>query len=218
MRITHKIDPRAIQAQLETSEPVLKRVADEVMRESFFLPAVAALKLDFESHPVTREIAGGLNSSNISNTLEGSFREDEDKGDTKANLWGFMGFQGSPSEVLAPIRQRLDPEHPQGPKMVYRGRDKGKQIYRYEIRAPNEEAIYGDTGFAWAEGISWVKRVEQGIPGIGYFLNVANRQSSRSGGGIQIKTQLRSGRYRPTSYFTRMVTNFLQRATGKSVR
>jgi hypothetical protein len=213
-----KINQRALMAELSASDAILKREADKIMMEQFFMPAVRALNEDFEQSSVTREIAGGIDSSNISNTLEAPFREDEDSGDTKANLFGFIGFDQDPSEVLTPIRQRLDPNHPDGPKMIYRGRDKDKLTYRYEIKAPNEEAIYGDTGLPWAAGISWVKRIEQGLPGIGQFLNVANRPSSRSGGGIQVKSKIRSGRYRPTTYLTRMVTNFLQRATGGNPR
>jgi hypothetical protein len=201
--------------ELSASDPILKRVADEVMEKSFFIPAVEDMKRDFESNRVTQEIAGGLDSPNISGTLDAPFREDTEGGDTIANLWGFIGFDVSPEEALAPIRERLNPDHPDGPKMIYRGRDKEKLNYRYEIRAPSEEAIYSNTGFPWAEGISWVKRIEQGVPGVGQFLNVANRPSSRSGGGIQIKASLRSGRYKPVKYFSQILNNFLRRVSGR---
>lgn len=217
-RISVKINQRSLIADLKASDPVLKRVADEVMERSFFTPAVTAMQSDFERHRITQEIAGGLGSDNVSQTLEAPFREDDEKGDTVANLWGFLGFQGSPGEALIPIRQRLDPRHPQGPKMVYRGRDKDQLHYRYEIRAPDEDAIYNDTPLPWLErgGPSWVKRIEQGVPGIGHFLNVSGRPTSRSGGGIQVEGKLRSGRYRPTRYFSEILNNFLRRATGRT--
>lgn len=211
------LNQRALMAEISASEPVLKRVMDEVIEEAFFKPAIEQMKQEFESNPVTREIAGGLDSSNISNTLEGDFVQGG-KGISNPNLWGFIGFdaeQSSPAEVLAPIRIRLDPRHPEGPKFIYRGRDKNFIRYKYEIKAPNEEAIFNETNLPWAAGISWARRIEQGISGMGQFLNVTDRPSSRSGGGIQVEAQLRSGRYKPTPYLSRIFNNFLRRVTGR---
>ncbi len=209
---------KALIAELTADEPILKRVAEEVFKEAFFEPAVEQLKADFEGSAVTQEIAGGLGAANISDTLDGEFRDAE--GDTIPNLWGFIGFDadtGGPAEQLAPIRIRLDPRHPDGPKMVYRGRpNRDKLTYAWDVQGPDMDAIYADTGLPWADGISWVKRIEVGLPGIGHFLNVAGRPSSRSGGGIQIEGQLRSGRFKPTSYLSRMVNDFLRRATGRT--
>ncbi len=223
------IDRRQLMAELEVADPILKREADKVMMAERFLPAVEQLKTDFASHAVTREIMGGVGASNESGTLEGDFRDEE--GDSPPNLTSFIGFNQSPGEVIGPILQRLDPRHEDGPKMVYKGRDKSSERsevgsrlsfrYLYEIRAPDEGAIYDATPFpdAWLEDgdVSWVKRLEQGIPGIGHFLNVFGRPSSRSGGGIQVAGTVRSGgRFRPTPYLTRMFNNFLRRADGRS--
>jgi len=216
-KATVTLNQRALMAELSASEPVLKRVMDEVVEEAFFKPAVEQMQKEFETNAVTREIAGGLESNNVSNTLEGDFVKDG-KNISNPNLWGFIGFdaaQSSPAEVLAPIRVRLDPRHPEGPSFIYKGRDKGLIRYRYEFRAPNEKAIFGDTGLPWNSGVSWVRRIEQGISGIGQFLNVTDRPSSRSGGGIQIEAQLRSGRYKPTPYLSRIFNNFLRRAAGR---
>lgn len=212
-----KINQRALMTELEASSPILKRVADEVMEKSFFLPAVEAMKADFIGHPVTQEIAGGPGAPNVSDTLQAPFRQDEDEGDTVPNLWGFIGFNRAEGDPLEPILKRLEPSHEDGPKMIYRGRDKDKLTYRYEIRAPNESAIYGDTPLPWMDkgGPSWVRRIEQAIPGIGQFLNVSGRPSSRSGEGIQIAASLRTGRYRPVKYFSQILNNFLRRASGR---
>lgn len=210
------INQRVLFAEISASEPVLKRVTDQVFEESFFKPAVEAMKLEFEANPVTREIAGGLDSNNISNTLEGDFIQGGKN--SNPNLWGFIGFdaaQSSPAEVLAPIRIRLDPRHPDGPKFIYRGRDRNMLKYRYEVRAPNEDVIFGETSLPWAAGVSWARRIEQGISGMGQFLNVTDRPASRSGGGIQIEAQLRSGRYKPTPYLSRIFNNFLRRVAGR---
>lgn len=209
-----KIDQRQLVAELTVSDPILKRVADQVMRENFFDPAVAEMKSDFDNSPVTREIAGGVDATNESSTLDATFREGGDQ-DSPANLTSFIGFEDSPDQVLAPIIQRLDPRHPDGPKIVYAGRDKDKLTYRYEIRAPDETSLEEATGLPWAPGISWVRRIEQGIPGIGHFLNVKGRPSSRSGGGIQVDGQLRTGRFKAVPYLSRIFNNFLRRVVGK---
>ncbi len=208
------IDRRQLIVELSVADPVLKRVAEQVMRESFFDPAVAQLKEDFTSHPVTQEIAGGVHATNISSTLEAPFRESDDK-DSPPNLTSFIGFDKSPEEVLGPIIQRLDSRHPDGPKLVYKGREKDQMTYRFEVSGPNEEALHDAAPIPWSEGLSWLKRIEQGIPGIGHFLNVYGRPSSRSGGGIQVDGQIRQGRFKPTSYLTKMLNNFLRRAGGR---
>jgi hypothetical protein len=209
------IDRRQLMAELNVAEPILKKEAERVMREEFFEPAVEGLKDDFAAHPVTREIAAGVDAPNISNTLDAPFRN-KDEMDSPANLTSFIGFDEAPEQVLAPILQRLDPRHRDGPKLVYKGKSKDKTVFTFEVRAPDEEKIENATGLPWAEGISWVKRIEQGIPGIGHFLNVKGRPSSRSGGGIQIDGQLRQGRFKPTSYLSKLFNNFLRRVVGRA--
>lgn len=214
MKASYQINQRALMTELTASEPILKKSADAAMREAFFEPAVAAMAEEFKNDFVTKEIAAGVDSENISETLDAVFREDAAKNDSKANLTGFIGFDESPDLVLKPIRDRLDPANPDGPKMIYKGSSKNKLEFRYEIRAPNEEAIYRDTPIPWSPGISWAKRIEQGISGIGYFLNRQNASGSRSGGGIQIDDKIRSGRFKPRSYLSKIFNNFLRRVAG----
>lgn len=211
---TYQINQKELIAQISLSDPVLKGVMDQVVRDEFFDPAVEALKEEFTKHPVTQEIAGGVGSPNLSNTLDGSFKNG--KGTTPGNLYGFIGFEVTPFEALDPIAERLDPKDTDGPKLKYIRRSKDKLEYEYQISAPNEEAIYNDerTGFFWAKGISWVKRIEQGIPGITHFLNEP-RPLSRSGGGIQVEGTLRTGRFKPTSYLSAIFNNFLRRAVNR---
>ena len=211
------VNQRALAVELKSADPILKRVAEQVMREAFFDPAVEQMKAEVFNHPVTQEIGGGAGTPNISGTLEGSFREEG--GDTTPNLWGFIGFDRTshtPETALEPILRRLDPSDPDGPKLVYTGRDRDRLRFSWTVRGPNLEAIYADekTHFFWLTGSSWVQRIEQGIPGITHFLN-ANRPSSRSGGGIQIAANLRSGRFKPISYLSSIVNNFFRRVAGR---
>lgn len=207
-----RINQRQLMTELAASEPILRKEADRIMREEFFDPAVAELKAQFTNHPVTREIQGGVDADNESGTLPGNFRQDE--GDSKPNLFSFIGFEAGSNPTME-IEQRLDPRHPDGPKMTYRGMDRNKLEFRYQIEAPNEQAIEEATPLPWAAGISWVKRIEQGIPGVGYFLNRLDKPTSRSGGGIQIEGQLREGRFRPTSYLSKLFNNFLRGVVGR---
>ncbi len=211
----YKIDQRQLMIELTASDPILKRVADQTLKQAFFDPAVNQLKQEFLNHPVTKELAAGVDAKNTSNTLDAEFREDG-KMDSAPNLTSFIGFDKSPEEILSPILERLDPAHPDGPKMVYNGRDKDKLTYRYTIKAPLEEKVYDATPVPWGGGtISWAQRIEMGLAGIGHFLNVKGRPSSRSGGGIQIEGQLRPGRFKPTSYITQLFNNFLRRVAGR---
>lgn len=206
-----QIDQRALIAELSVAEPIFKREADRVMRETFFDPAVEQLKADYAAHPVTQEIRAGIDSSNISNTLDARFRDS----DSPANLFSFIGFEAG-SDPTAPVAERLDPANEDGPKLVYQGKDKDSLSFRYLIKAPNETAIEAATSLPWAQGISWVRRIEQGISGVGFFLNARNRKGSRSGGGIQVASQLRPGRFKPTSYLSAIFNNFLRRAAGRA--
>lgn len=216
-RVSYTINQRALIANIIASDGPLKREVDKILEAEYFLPAVQQLKEDFEKSEVTKEIRGGVDSPNISETLDRKFQVSKDD-DTIPNLWGFIGFdaeKNSPAEALAPILSRLDHRHPDGPKLRYRRRDQTRIRYTYEIVGPNEDAIFADTGFEWMEGISWVKRIEQGISGINQFLNV-RRPSSRSGGGIQVAGNLpNTGRYKPVPYLSQMFNNFLRNAGGR---
>jgi hypothetical protein len=207
-----QINQRALIAQLAASEPILKRQADAIIKENYFLPAVEEMKKEFSSHPVTNEIAGGIGAPNITKTLRGDFAGHEDG----ANLTSFIGLP-DPEGALGEIEQRLDPSHKDGPKIVYRGMDKSRLMFNYEVRAPKEEAIYKATPMPWATGLSWAKRIEIGIAGLGRFLNTYKNKYSRSGGGIQVKKQIRTGRFVATSYLTQIFKNFLKRASGGKV-
>lgn len=204
-----RIDRRALMKDLESATPILVKVARERLNDEVFLPAVESLKEAFDQHPVTEEIRGGIDSPNISDTLDAHFREEAKKGDSPANLTSFIGFDEG-DDPLEPIEERLDPSHPDGPKMVYKNKDSDSLTFHFEVKAPSTEAIYDVTPMPWGSGgISWAKRIEQGIPGVGYFLNSFTKKGSRSGGGIQIGNQLRGGTYRATSYLSGLFKGFI---------
>lgn len=194
----------------------LKRAAEQRANE-VFEDAVIGMQLDFDSHPVTREIAGGVASPNLSNTLT------ESPGGTN-NLYSFIGFEASKrGSPLDPIWRALNPENDAGPKLRY----KEKRIvnnhaeFTYLVIPPVKKLIYDRTPLPWADGLSWAQKIETGIPGLRYFLAKRMDDVSRSGGGIQAKD--RSGnlvpvrankKYSPPEegYLSGIFERFLERA------
>jgi hypothetical protein len=204
------IDRKHLLRTLSATAPTIKKVADEIVREQFFEPAVAAMKQEFEDHPVTQEIDAGIDAPNTSSTLVPSSYD-------HMNLFSFIGFNAG-DKPTEDIRRNLDSNSPNGPKMKYVGKSSDGLEFRYKISAPNPDAIYQETPLPWAPGISWAKRIEVGLAGLGRFLNLGEgetRTGSRSGGGIQVKNTLRPGvQFRTTSYLSTIFNNFLRRMKG----
>lgn len=200
-----QINTRELIYQLSAAEPILAKEAENYVREEIFEPAVNKLKRDFEKHPVTKEIDGGIDSPNYSKTLIG-FNSDEGK-----NLYSFIGFYDG-DDPLEAIRERLDEDHPDGPKLKYiKGSQVRNLVFQFRITPPNKDEIYNETPMPWANGISWAERVELGMPGVTRFLNKIGLRSSRSGGGIQVKSDLRSTRFSNRRFLSQIFGDFLAR-------
>lgn len=189
-----------------------KQRADEV-----FADAVIGMQVEFEDHPVTVEIGGGVFSPNVSRTLGGKAKK------TK-NLFSFIGFPLS-SDPLEPIRKALIPSDPLGPKMVYKGKDRAGNNARFTwtVSAPNKQGIYKATPMPWADGWSWAQKVETKIPYFSKFLAAympdAHPTVSRSTGGKQMKVALSgqsdSDYTAPVNgYLTGIFANFIVQIKG----
>jgi len=192
------INQRELFLELSVAEPILVREASRVVQEEYFQPAVIKMQETFEKHPVTREIEGGTEERNISKTLRG--------GDATENLYSFIGFnQGDqPTQV---IRDSLDPNNENGPKIKYiRGSQIDNFSFQFKVTEPNLENIYKETPIPWAPGLSWAKRIEQGIPGAKKFL--AKEGYGRSEGGIQVKVEVAKAEFKPTKYLSKIIEVF----------
>jgi hypothetical protein len=192
------INQRELFLELSVAEPILVREATVVLRENYFEPAVIKMQEAFEKHKVTQEIEGGVEERNISKTLRG--------GDATENLYSFIGFdQGDqPTQI---IRESLDENSPNGPKMKYiRGSQIKNLSFQFKITEPNLKAIYEDTPIPWAIGLSWAKRIEQGIPGFKNFL--AKEGYGRSEGGIQVKGKVSRAEFKPVKYLSKIIEVF----------
>jgi hypothetical protein len=183
----------------------LKAAAEQRAKEVFDDAAMGLMK-DFEESRVTQEIDAGIGSANISDTLRG--------GEGPENLFSFIGFTegDNPTEE---VRKRLNPTDPDGPKLRYVGKDPSVARFTFEVNVlETKESIYRATPLPWAKGLSWVKKIETTIPGFGRFLaRFSNTDSSRSGGGVQVKSTLRAANYvRPKDgYLTEMFNRFVER-------
>ena len=143
---------------------------------------------EFNNHPVTREIEGGIDASNISGTLNNI-----------TNLFSFIGFDAGDNPI-APIRELLQ-------KSLFRIHSGNSGIALATFEIPTSKMIFAVTPLPWATGRSWARGIERGISGLGYYLKKA--QGSRSGFGIQAKTQVQKGvRFRNTQYISALITKY----------
>jgi hypothetical protein len=225
------LDKKSIIAEILNQEKVTVPMVSARVDEEIVNPALEKMANDFMEHPVTQEILGGVESDNISNTLGGFKYKGGD------NLYSFIGFSESQEETIKKIRNILlagaGGEQKQlrsattgrfmglsGGRAKYTGKTPDKGTLFFEISGPDETNIYKLTPMPWAPGLSWVHRMETGIPGLAYFMNMDGdehkRESSRSGGGIQIKRPLRNTSFQGISYLSEIIDNFLKRcATAK---
>lgn len=146
----------------------------------------------FNQHPVTKELEGGIGASNISDTLPGT------KGD--ANLFSFIGFAEG-SNPTQEVRQILEQEIDLNQKPTVRNIETGIE-FRFKVLAPTLKAIEAQTPLPWENGRSWVKGIERGISGLGYYLSgrFKSPEPSQSGGGIQSSYKVRAGSFATVEY------------------
>jgi hypothetical protein len=181
-------------------DPIYKKLFQELNKDKdFILARRRAIKKEFDkiknemleefnNHPVTREIEAGIDSPNISGTLNG-----------RANLFSFIGFDAG-SNPISPIRDLLD-------KSLFRihSGNSATAIATFEI--PTAKMIFSVTPLPWAAGRSWAKGIERGISGLGYYLKKA--KGSRSGFGIQVRKQVRKGvRFKNIPYISALINKY----------
>jgi hypothetical protein len=211
-----KVNMAAVKVQVAKDSGKAGLSAARERATQVFESAVAGLQEDFETHAVTAEIEGGITSENISHTLGGSQYAPK-------NLYSFIGFPAG-SNPTEEIREALSVDSPVGPAIRYVRKEvsKGNARYRFEISAPNKQAIYKRTPMPWASGLSWAQKVETEIPGFAHFLARFMGEPSRSGGGIQAKDRngrlvtVREDSYTPPEggYLTGIFNRFLAQVKG----
>jgi hypothetical protein len=176
-----------------TKDPFIINYVNSVIRDNF-----DEIKNDilaqFNTHPVTLELEGGINSSNISGTLSGV-----------TNLYSFIGFENG-EKPTEPIREMLHKSSFAIKNISATG------VITINFDIPSAESIFKVTPMPWAEGRSWAKGIETGISGLGYYLKI--NKNSRSGLGIQSQKQVRSARFNNTKYISALINDFNVKIKG----
>lgn len=192
------------QRALETAE----KVVDE---------AVIKMQRDFENHPITREIDNGIASPNISRTLKG--------GDSPENLYSFIGFDEGDNPTQ-PIREMLDQPKTMGikPKLAeqpYFWKNSARISYQYSVDYPRiPRKVISETKIAWLNNTSWVTQIEDYIPGFRKFLSGFSFKTSRSGGGIQVKSDVTRAEFKApkNGYLSGIFDKFMDNIRNKKFR
>ena len=188
-----KVNMRGIMAKVQ-KKFMGRKYRDQALKkaERQFKKAHGKLIEAFEKHPVTKELRQGPFGGNPSRTLGGY-----------GNLYSFIGFHGEDPTaiVLAVLKSntKLDRRTGAAKKM-------GKMIeYKFRVKLPDMGTIEAMTPMPWENGRSWVRGVERGISGFGYYMN---RAGGRSGGGFQTYNNIRGGGFRNVKYLTEIFSNF----------
>jgi hypothetical protein len=157
-----------------------------------FQRAKNSLINNFNSHPVTREIEAGPEADNSSRTLGGS-----------GNLFTFIGFfrEDNPVEMVRNALQR----HIKITSGKFTSR-KDSVSAEFTISAPTTEDLASVAPMPW-EGKSWVKAIESGMSGFGYYM-YKRSEASRSGHGLQIDKKVRNGGFKPVKYYSALFRKF----------
>jgi hypothetical protein len=184
-KINKKLIEKKIFSDKSVQRMVHQTIQKEVQKEKILF------QTEFELHPVTQELDGGENSSNISGTLGGY-----------GNLFSFLGFgKGvNPTNNVKLLIRKIN---------LDRNISSKANKFQLKIDIPSKEEFATATRLPWESG-SWLFDIERGISGLGSYL-YGRFSSSRSGAGIQSKFNYSNRIFRPIKYFSPIYTKFLKR-------
>jgi hypothetical protein len=191
-----KIDLPSIRKKIYGAKVTKKQVFEKISKKveenkSVFIS-------EFSNHPVTTEISGGPNASNISGTLGG-----------KGNLFSFIGFDKNKGNPALPVISLIKTIR------LLKKIDTGKSGFIAKVRVPAMNDFASVTRMPWESGRSWLLDIEKRISGLGSYL-YGKFETSRSGTGIQTKNILASGSFRPVKYFREIYQKFIKNIKNES--
>jgi hypothetical protein len=177
-----------------------QELAYRMMKERFD-KAHRELMKDFERHPVTKEIESGPSAENTSGSLGGY-----------GNLFSFIGFS-STDRPAQEVRDFLNFR----PKIFKRSRmirGANSVSFAFRMQMPTTDEVENRAPSPWG-GRSWVRGIERGISGLGYFLYSSKGVGgSRSGTGVQTENRIRNLVYRPTKYMSYILRIFRKKVVS----
>lgn len=148
-----------------------------------------------ENHPVSKELNEGPEGENLSNTLAG-----------KENLFAFIGFDVNKRPVKE-LTDFIKDNTSLDKKSIF---DEEKLELKFNVNTPSLDEIKSVTPLPFEGGLSWVKGIEDGISGFGYYVYGKFFRNSRSKKGIQSKNKVRSMSYRPVKYMSELYNQFIR--------
>jgi hypothetical protein len=180
-----------LDAELDKNLALESRVEVRKFFQKAFQKKKNQMIAEFLNHPVTIEIKGGINASNISGTLGGG----------SGNLFSFIGFNAG-DEPIEPILRLLE-------STTFDYVNASKKRINYRINLPTAKDVFRATPMPWATGRSWAKGIETGISGLGYYLR-KQTDSSRSGLGVQSPRKVRKAgsKFKNTSYISAFLKKY----------
>jgi hypothetical protein len=190
----NSVNVKSIKEKAFSSKKVEK--TSEKIGEKILEKAKKTFLSEFDNHPVTKEILAGPEGSNISGSLRG-----------KGNLFSFIGFESnsSPIEVLRKFLEE---------SFSVKKKGSSKDRIQYQISGPNINKIKSQTPMPWESGRSWVHGIEKGISGFSFYL-FKKFKGSRSGTGLQSKSEVNSLSFKPTKYLSKIIDNFTKNIKNK---
>lgn len=189
LKVLHGAISQAVDSR-EIREKV-RRQANERFEE-----AKASMLENFQNHPVTTEIEAGAGSENTSNTLGGY-----------GNLYSFIGFEAGLDPTLQ-VREYLEKSTKLNQRVSFEKKDLGG-VFHLQANIPSVEELESITPSPW-DTKSWIRGIERGISGLGYYLYSKIRffENSRSNTAIQSDYKLRNLGYKPVKYMSNIIDKF----------
>ena len=160
------------------------------VQKNRFDNALSMLLNEVKNHPISLEL---INHTKPSAFLKG----------TNGSLFGFIGFKESynPVESLLEFLSN-NIKHVPATNLSLQGWAKFQAI------TPSRADFKTLFALEWEPGRSWVYAIEDGISGLGYYIN---NKYGRSKEGVQIETIINKSEFVPTDYLTPIFKKFKER-------
>lgn len=190
-----KINTNQINRELSKSyEQAIKKealnFAEEILTEN-----TKKYLNEIENHPVSKEIADGPDAENISYTLDG-----------KENLFAFIGFEAE-DKPIEDLKNLIKENTFLDKRSIFNSKT---FELKFNVFTPSFEEIKSATPLPFENGKSWVKGIEDGISGFGYYVYGLLFPRSRSKRGIQSQNKVRNGTFKTVKYMSEMYSNFIR--------
>ena len=190
-----KINTNQINRELSKSyEQAIKKealnFAEEILTEN-----TKKYLNEIENHPVSKEIADGPDGENISYTLDG-----------KENLFAFIGFEAE-DKPIEDLKNLIKENTFLDKRSIFNSKT---FELKFNVFTPSFEEIKSATPLPFENGKSWVKGIEDGISGFGYYVYGLLFPRSRSKRGIQSQNKVRNGTFKTVKYMSEMYSNFIR--------